>query len=241
MKTSVLVIAHNEERYIGKCIESLLRQTQSAEEIVLIVHNSTDKTFQIASQYTITVIPYSGPAGIAYARIEGLKHVTGDVVLCIDGDAYADKDWVRVMAETLRKGNILVGSWVKYQSSLLRSIPNVINKYCCADASGERAAVMIWGSSFGFWLKDRPLVEKVWKESPELSRQLNLSRNPEDYWLTLFMGRHGRLAVTNDTYVTSYPKEGSLMQSLLRVVENIKNVSVIRSKIEKGEQIALKE
>ncbi len=52
MKTSVLIIAHNEESHIGECIESVLVQSQQPDEIILIVHNSTDRTLQIAKNYT---------------------------------------------------------------------------------------------------------------------------------------------------------------------------------------------
>lgn len=51
MKTSVLIIAHNEEAHIRECIESILSQSQQPEEIVLIVHNSTDNTLEIAQEY----------------------------------------------------------------------------------------------------------------------------------------------------------------------------------------------
>ena len=48
MKTSVLVIANNEEKHIEDCLKSLTNQTQKPDEIVLIVHNSEDKTLEIA-------------------------------------------------------------------------------------------------------------------------------------------------------------------------------------------------
>lgn len=48
MKTSILIIAHNEEKHIRECIESILSQTQEADEIVLIAHNCTDNTVKIA-------------------------------------------------------------------------------------------------------------------------------------------------------------------------------------------------
>jgi len=42
MKTSVLIIANNEEKHIAKCIESILNQTVNADEIVLLLHNSEE-------------------------------------------------------------------------------------------------------------------------------------------------------------------------------------------------------
>lgn len=51
MKTSILIIAHNEEAHIRECIESALHQSQKADEIVLVAHNCTDKTVDIAQEY----------------------------------------------------------------------------------------------------------------------------------------------------------------------------------------------
>lgn len=50
-RISVLVIAHNEEAHIAECIDSILSQSQKPDEIVLVVHNSTDWTLEIAQKY----------------------------------------------------------------------------------------------------------------------------------------------------------------------------------------------
>ena len=81
MKTSVLIIAHNEEKYIGKCIESILNQIQKADEVVLLLHSSTDDTKKIAEKYPIQIVAFEGPLGPVNARIEGLNHMSGDIIL----------------------------------------------------------------------------------------------------------------------------------------------------------------
>ncbi len=71
MKISVLIIAHNEEKYIAQCVESVLNQTKRPDEIVLLAHNCTDKTLEIARSFPITVVPFNGVTGIINARLEG--------------------------------------------------------------------------------------------------------------------------------------------------------------------------
>ena len=51
MKISVLIIAHNEESHIAECLDSIMGQTIQADEIILIAHNCTDMTLEIARQY----------------------------------------------------------------------------------------------------------------------------------------------------------------------------------------------
>ncbi len=51
MKISVLIIAHNESTHIAQCIESIITQSCLPDEIICIVHNSTDETANIARKY----------------------------------------------------------------------------------------------------------------------------------------------------------------------------------------------
>ncbi len=222
MKISVLIIAHNEELYIAKCIESILLQSQKADEIVLILHNSTDSTRKIAEQYPITIVSLNGLPGVIFARIEGLRYVTGEIICCIDGDSYAKNNWIAEMIKILARKNILVGSWVKFKGTLAGCISNFYNKYQCV-STGEKASMWIWGPSFAFWFKDKSIVENIYKESIYLSKKLGLSRNPEDYWLALFMSKKGNIAVINTTHVSSYMKEKTTTEALKRGKENSEN------------------
>jgi glycosyltransferase involved in cell wall biosynthesis len=226
MKTSVLIIAHNEEKHIKKCISSILNQTQKPDEIVLITHNCTDKTVEIAKKYSITIIPFNGPTGIVSARIKGVESVTGDIILCTDGDSFVEKNWVEIMSKTLQENNnVLVGSWGKWKGTFVTILANPFNKY--RRIRNKNLARWIWGPSFAFYGKDKELVKNIYKKSIELSEQLKLSRNPEDLWLALFMKKHGGLAVTNKTHVTIQLKEKNSIEAMKRNIENLRNGSKI--------------
>jgi glycosyltransferase involved in cell wall biosynthesis len=228
MKTSVVIIAHNEEEHITECISSVLSQTQKADEVVLIVHNSTDKTLEIATRYPITIIPFEGNQGIVYARLKGLASVTGDIILCIDGDSFARKNWIAVMTKVLGKGNnILVGSWVEFNGTFFGSIANLTNRFFCV-SKGRNATAWVWGPSFAFLGTYKKQVQEILERSIVLSKELKLSRNPDDYWLALMMSRLGNIEVTNKTHVTQYTKEQSSTSAITRNRENKRNGKVIR-------------
>lgn len=57
--------------------------------------------------------------------------------------------------------------------------------------------------------------------------KLKLSRNPDDYWLSLFMKQKGKLEVTNTTYVAQHPKEKNSIEAIKRNIENIRNSYLI--------------
>lgn len=216
MKIAVLVIANNEERHIGECIDSLRQQTLIPDEIVVINHNSTDRTGEIARTFPVTVIDYAGPVGSVHARIHGFEALDGaDIILCIDGDSYARKNWVETMSALLMKpGQVLVGSWVRligtlyFFASALYWYPQCVRP--------EKATEFIWGASFGIRGTHKKFAIAALQKSMTLSYQLELAYNPDDYWLALFMHQHGGLEITNKTWVTAHAKESNSLQCVRR-------------------------
>ncbi len=232
MKVSVLIIAHNEEQHIAQCIKSVLAQTVKPDEVILVAHNSTDRTVEIAKQYPINIVILNGETGSAYARLRGMQEVQGDVVCCIDGDSIAQQNWIEVMAETLQDNAVLAGSWIQFKGSVFNTISNFFNKYKCV-SGGEKATRWLWGGSFAFWTKDKEKIVESLKKGIELSAQLHLSRNPDDYWLALLMQQYGQIVVTNKTYTVHYPKELSFKEELLRNMENHRNGKIMHSYVKK--------
>lgn len=110
MSISILIVAHNEEKYIKKCLDSIKNQTRKPDEVLLIAHNCSDNTVDISKQYPfVKTIEYSGPEGTIYARIRGFELVTGDVIACIDGDSYASPTWLEHITEPFSNDNSIVG------------------------------------------------------------------------------------------------------------------------------------
>lgn len=225
MQISVVIIAHNEEKYISKCIESILNQTQKADEIILVVHNSNDSTYEIVQNYPIKILKLDGEPGIINARIYGISNSTKDIILCIDGDSFAKNNWIEEMNKTLNShNNVLVGSWVKFRGTFFGSISNISNKKLCK-TSGADALRWLWGPSFCFYQKDKKNVIEIFNKSLKLSKELGLSRNPDDLWLALFMSKIGNIEITNNTYVTQNQKENNTVSAIKRNFENIKNAN----------------
>jgi len=233
MKISVLIIAHNEEKYIGKCIESVLNQTKHPDEIVLLAHNCTDKTVEIAKGFPITIVPFNGATGIINARLEGLNNVSGDIILCIDGDSFAKNNWIEIMTATLENNkNVLVGSWVKFKGTILGELYNMYSRHL--RVSGKRkTAFWIWGASLAFWGKDKKFVQETIKNSVALSNKINLPSSLEDYWLAMLMSRRGNIEVTNKTYVTTSTKDVSSLEMIFREMTDRKSKRLINDYLEK--------
>lgn len=216
MKLSVLVIAHNEEARIARCIESLFSQSREPDEIVVICHNCTDKTADIAGRYPVRVITFDGNRGPEYARLRGLTEVSGDIVCCIDGDAYAATNWVEVLCQTLTTpSTILAGSWVRMQGTLWAQLAP-IRWYASCAKRGFPATDWLFGASFAYRKRDTDKLRFALTEGIRLSKQLRLPTTPDDYWIALFLSRDGVVEVTNRTWVMAYAKEHFSIQGFIR-------------------------
>lgn len=90
MKISIIVPVYNIEQYIGRCLESLVKQTYKNIEIIVVNDESCDSSLEICENYAnfdarIQIINKTN-GGLSSARNEGIKYATGDYVLFVDGD-----------------------------------------------------------------------------------------------------------------------------------------------------------
>jgi glycosyltransferase involved in cell wall biosynthesis len=113
MFASVVVITKNNSKTIGETITSLLNQTYPSDmyEIVVVDGHSNDGTDEIVTQFTKgnsnVRLLYENRGTMGYARNIGVEQSRGDVILFIDGDAQAPKDWIEKMVGAL-EGNLTV-------------------------------------------------------------------------------------------------------------------------------------
>lgn len=95
---SIIVPVYNKEKYIKKCIESIIGQTYSNIEIILVNDGSTDSSLKILNEYQkqdsrINVIDKKN-GGVSSARNAGIKKASGEKLLFVDADDYIADDYV---------------------------------------------------------------------------------------------------------------------------------------------------
>lgn len=103
MKVSVVVIAKNVEKTLARCLSSILEQTYSAYEIVVVCGQSTDRTKEIASKFPVKVI--DAPARDTYgtSRNLGIMTAKGEIVAFLDADDYADLAWLEKIVQNFHE------------------------------------------------------------------------------------------------------------------------------------------
>lgn len=106
---SIIVTVYNLEKFVAKCIESILSQTYKNFELIIINDGSTDDSDKIIQNYLKdTRIKYfkKENSGIADTRNFGISKVVGDYILFVDGDDYVKPDLLEKLNETLSKNPV---------------------------------------------------------------------------------------------------------------------------------------
>jgi glycosyltransferase involved in cell wall biosynthesis len=94
LRTSVIVCAHNEARYLPACLYSLLAQTRIPDELFLIDNASTDETRAVAEQVPHVRVVDEPRKGLVRARETGRLAASGDILVYVDADCRAPLTWL---------------------------------------------------------------------------------------------------------------------------------------------------
>lgn len=114
---SIIIPVYNAEKTIAKCLTSILNQTFTNYEILLMNDGSTDGSLQVLREYEalypfIRVIDKPNE-GVAKTRNQAIILAQGEFVMFIDNDDYVDKDYVETLYNAIKDNNldIVIGGY----------------------------------------------------------------------------------------------------------------------------------
>ena len=137
-KLSVIIAVYNTEKYVEKCLDSLLNQTYKNIELVVINDCSTDNSLKILKKYSkkysnIILIDNKENRGLSYSRNVGLENATGEYIGYIDSDDYVDSDYYEKLMKAIikEKSDVAIADMkIVYEDG---SFPDHITKGCDGD------------------------------------------------------------------------------------------------------------
>ncbi len=105
MKVSVIVPVYNVEKYLEKCLDSLVNQTFKDYEIIIVNDGSLDNSEKIIKEYekkyNFIKVYKKKNGGLSSARNYGLKYASGEYILFVDSDDYVEKNMIELMYEKM--------------------------------------------------------------------------------------------------------------------------------------------
>lgn len=117
-KISVIVPVYNAQETIEKCINSILLQTYTNLEVIIVNDGSQDKSNEICEKIASTdkrIRYYSkNNTGVSDTRNFGLKESTGDYIAFVDSDDFLNKDMYEVMINEIQDYDILICNYALF-------------------------------------------------------------------------------------------------------------------------------
>ena len=109
-KISIIIPCYNTGKYLKRCLDSLINQTYSNLEIIVVNDASPDNLQKIINTYSkkdkrIKPVIHEKNKGLFQARLSGAKIATGDYIAFLDSDDYVDVDFYRELIVTACKNN----------------------------------------------------------------------------------------------------------------------------------------
>ncbi len=104
---SVIVPAYNVEKWLQRCLDSILNQTYMNLEIIVVDDGSKDKTRTIiadnANKYKNVIPIYQENQGVSHARLNGVKRATGEWIGFVDSDDEIEEDMYEMLLKNALK------------------------------------------------------------------------------------------------------------------------------------------
>lgn len=178
---SVIVPVYNVEEYLKDCIESILCQTYTDFELILINDGSTDNSASVCDEYAkkderVSVI-HQDNSGASSARNNGLCRAIGDYIMFIDSDDYIKDDMFEKLITACEENGAdiaVCGATIVQKNGVHEQIKSDVSTLTVCDK--EQAAELIIGEL------NNALWNKLIKKSVIGNNQLEVGKTyGEDY------------------------------------------------------------
>lgn len=112
-KISVIIPAYNCEQYIGRCLNSVLKQKYDNIEVIIVNDGSVDQTEKIISKYRDEriILINKKNSGVSDSRNLGIEKATGDYITFVDADDYLDEN---IYSDIFSNGEFLASDMIMF-------------------------------------------------------------------------------------------------------------------------------
>lgn len=179
---SVIVPVYNSEQYISRCIDSILKQTYTRFEVLIVDDGSTDGSYQLCSRFAdcdnrIRLV-HQEHKGVAYTRKSAISMAVGEYMIFVDSDDWIEPDYLQMAVDNMNSMDAVIMGYYADDEKCL-NMPSVAEGIY----SGQELEV-IWRSLFSASFSDGVsgvLWDKVLKTSLVKHAAVNI---PDELYLS---------------------------------------------------------
>ena len=116
-KVSIIIPIYNSNKYLKECLDSIINQTYSNLEIILIDDGSKDNSFDICEEYAKKdkriILKKKNNEGVSATRNLGIEICTGKYILFIDSDDYCNENMIEKILYNSQKNDLIICGYNK--------------------------------------------------------------------------------------------------------------------------------
>lgn len=225
---SVIVPIYNVEKYLDRCVDSIINQTYKNLEIILVDDGSPDNCPQMCDDYAkkdsrIKVV-HKENGGLSDARNVGMKVATGEYVSFIDSDDYVSLDFYETLLETIvdNDSDIVECGVVKFYENEKFDKYNddlKVTNYDTVDALDGL-------------INENPFKQHVWNKLYKSNIALDIpyavgKLNEDEFWTYQIFGKAKKVTRINKTMYYYFQRGSSIMGNGY----NIKRLDALEGKM----------
>ncbi len=209
---SVIVPIYNVEKYLFRCVESLINQTYKNLEIILVDDGSPDNCPRLCDEYLkkdnrIKVV-HKKNGGLSDARNAGMEIAKGDYISFVDSDDYVSLDFIEELYNTMISENsdIVECDVVKFFGSrFLEKYEDdlIVNNYSTIDGLAALISENTFRQHVWNKLYKTELVSDIYFAVGKL--------NEDEFWTYQVFGRAKKVTKLNKTMYYYFQREDSIM------------------------------
>ena len=243
-KISVIVPVYNVEQYLERCVDSIINQTYTNLEIILVNDGSTDNSGKLCDELAkkderIRVI-HKENGGLSDARNRGIEESESDLVGFIDSDDYIDRDMYEILLKNLNNTDADLSMCALYDVYNNTPEAQVTNKETW-ELSSEQAIKMVMEAK----ILSVTAVNKLYRKSLFSDLKFEVGKIAEDAFIMIkLLDKCEKIVATNEKKYYYVHRENSITTQkfstkFLNVIEAYEqNSNIILEKYPKLKDVA---
>lgn len=232
-KVSIIVPVYKSEAFLDKCVSSILNQTYSDIELILVDDGSPDNSGKMCDGYAVkdnrVVVIHKKNGGTCEARNEGLKKVTGKYLMFADGDDWFADDCVEYLMSIMKKtgSDMAMTDCVFTTRNLKQNETDFLKKLTPEQAACE---ILYVKTPVGPWNK---------LYTTEIIRKNNLTFSVpwfgEGLWFSAMAAQYSRSTAYGHRKVYIYrknnPNSGTTVRNVRHGLNSLQNIKYIKDQL----------
>ncbi len=215
---SVVIPVYNVEKYLIRCLESVILQTYRNLEIILVDDGSTDNSGKICDEYAerdsrIKVI-HKENGGLSDARNIGIKSASADYIAFIDSDDYVKNVYIQSLVEITLRYDVDIAI-CRYFNGKKKNFPLTIRHYRKVKSFDSKVMLYNWHGKYKH--VETIAWNKLYKKALFIDNQIYypVGYFNEDVQTThLLVDKAKKIALINDKLYYYYNREESIINTI---------------------------